>query len=802
MKKDKKYKYNAFISYRHTDPDKFVAENLHRLIETYKMPEAVVQEHGIDDNNIRRVFRDEEELPLSPSLESPIIEALKESEFLIVICSPRLKESLWCRKEIETFIEMHDRNHVLCVLVEGTPEESFPEEVLYHEEKYKDKNGKTKTKKVYTEPLALNVIASNKKERYKKLKSELIRVMAPLYNLNYDDIKRRHEERELKRKARLFKIIAIASIVFAIYSFSLFSKIYITSKELKKDQSINLAREAGLLYNKDDRVGAIKKAYQSITEYNGIKMPVTPEGLYNLTSTLGVYDINSSTYKAESQLETLGVIKHIKTNPNEEYLLSYDQSGELILWDLNTKKKIKTVSSIQNDEDTIFIGNKAYAYFDSKYNLVINNLKGKELKKIKTKEYYSDITASKDGKYFAISNEEMLDIYDTKDYSLIYSYKATKGKKIKSNIYFDEKEENILFIISNEDSKDTDNNIDFLTFNIKDKNVISSIHLDAYTVEDIVFNKDNAVIIANKQIEAFSFDASVISYNYLTGTKNYEKKYSGKIGTSLSSTTSKDSDPTVLFTTGGSLEMFDLKTGTKKYSFENRAERLYVRASNGTYLVFTNEGDVYWIKDTDNEKSLVPNMANAGYFFLSLDNYKNFLHTKAGYLGYASLDNRIIVYNKLGNKDYKKTEYKEKEFKTISYSEENKIKEKFKFEKEDLINKFIYSKDKKILFVIYKHGLLEVYDTKTKEKLNTKDYNINKDTDIFVAKTKDNEYIIKNNGGGYILDKDFNLIAYVPNLYDYKDGYLIINDSKEYYKIPKYSKDDIIKKAKEFLEKS
>lgn len=30
MKKDKKYKYNAFISYRHTDPDKFVAENLHR----------------------------------------------------------------------------------------------------------------------------------------------------------------------------------------------------------------------------------------------------------------------------------------------------------------------------------------------------------------------------------------------------------------------------------------------------------------------------------------------------------------------------------------------------------------------------------------------------------------------------------------------------------------------------------------------------------------------------------------------------------------------------------------------------
>ena len=53
------------------------------------------------------------------------------------------------------------------------------------------------------------------------LKEELIRVIAPLYRLNYDDIKRRHEERELKRKARIFKSIALASVIFAIYSFIL-----------------------------------------------------------------------------------------------------------------------------------------------------------------------------------------------------------------------------------------------------------------------------------------------------------------------------------------------------------------------------------------------------------------------------------------------------------------------------------------------------------------------------------------------------------------------------------------------------
>ena len=129
---DDKFKYNAFISYRHTDIDKFVAENLHRLIETYIMPKSVVEKYNINDNNFRRVFRDEDELPLAANLEDPIIEALKESNFLIVICSPRLKESIWCKKEIENFIKIHGRNRILCVLVEGEPKESFPEILQYN----------------------------------------------------------------------------------------------------------------------------------------------------------------------------------------------------------------------------------------------------------------------------------------------------------------------------------------------------------------------------------------------------------------------------------------------------------------------------------------------------------------------------------------------------------------------------------------------------------------------------------------------------------------------------------------------
>ncbi|MBQ8166752.1 MAG: toll/interleukin-1 receptor domain-containing protein, partial [Lachnospiraceae bacterium] len=61
-------------------------------------------------SKIERVFRDKDELPITNNLEDPIIKALSESEYLIVICTPRLKESIWCKKEIETFIQMHGRD--------------------------------------------------------------------------------------------------------------------------------------------------------------------------------------------------------------------------------------------------------------------------------------------------------------------------------------------------------------------------------------------------------------------------------------------------------------------------------------------------------------------------------------------------------------------------------------------------------------------------------------------------------------------------------------------------------------------
>ena len=109
---ERQYKYDAFISYRHCDLDKFVAENLHRILETYELPDNLKEKLNIEGRTFKRLFRDQEELPLSSNLEDPILEALKDSKYLIVICSPRLKDSLWCKKEIETFKKLRGRKNI------------------------------------------------------------------------------------------------------------------------------------------------------------------------------------------------------------------------------------------------------------------------------------------------------------------------------------------------------------------------------------------------------------------------------------------------------------------------------------------------------------------------------------------------------------------------------------------------------------------------------------------------------------------------------------------------------------------
>lgn len=78
--------YNAFISYRHSPVDSKIAAEIQRRLEHFSVPRPIQKKSGI--KKIDRIFRDKEELPITSDLNDDISEALDNSDFLIVICSP------------------------------------------------------------------------------------------------------------------------------------------------------------------------------------------------------------------------------------------------------------------------------------------------------------------------------------------------------------------------------------------------------------------------------------------------------------------------------------------------------------------------------------------------------------------------------------------------------------------------------------------------------------------------------------------------------------------------------------------
>jgi len=785
---EKKYKFDAFISYRHCDLDKYVAENLHRLLETYKMPKSVVKKFNITDNNNRRVFRDQEELPLASNLEKPIIEALKQSNFLIVICSPRLKESLWCKKEIENFIKFHGRERILCVLVEKEPADSFPEELLYEEIETKNKAGKIVKEKVPCEPLAMDVRGNTKKEVYQKLKTELIRLIAPMYNLDYDDIKRRHEERELKKKIRLFKIISLVSVLFAIYSFLLFFKIYTSSNQLKKDQAISLADSAEELLLNDNRNDALKSSYKSLTKYGK-----TSKGIYELTDSLGVYYTDNNVY-ALSQLETKGLVKSFKTDMDKKYLLSFDDSNELVLWNLKNNKRIKTINDTSDYLDEYkysFIDNNSFIYQNNKKELIISNIKGKIINKIKLNYYISALIISNNSKYIIVSDSKKIEVYDYKKLSLLATYEVKDKMKIKNKIFIDSKDENIIFGIS-EDKFDDTNKIELNTFNIEDNKVINTRTINSEYLVNAIFKDDNLILLSTKSIKLNS-TMRLTNYNYKNNKLNYEKEY--KDEWSIDITKGSGDTDNLLLSSYSTSYILDYKTGKEKESFAIGDKIIYQQAvkNSSLFLVFTRSGEVHIINGENHSDFII-----IGLYNLNLSKYEKVLATSYGYITFNTRDNRMVMYGNIENSNIKSIKYKEKKFDTIDYSKKKKIIEEYNFKRKNLVSDMVYSKDKKLLFVSYTNNDLEIYNNDTKKIINT--IKLNNSVDKYLGKTSKNEYIISGTTGGYILNNKYELIAYIPNLYDYNDNKLIIKNDNKYYSTKIFNYNELLKLAKNKLQ--
>ncbi len=346
------FKYDAFISYRHCEPDKSVADRLHRMLEGFRIPKSIAKTCG--RKQIKRVFRDREELPTSSNLAGNITEALKDSEFLIVICSPRTPESQWVLKEIEDFKAIHGHNKVLALLIEGEPGESFPEQLCYVKSKDVYGDGSGAEEVIQVEPLAADIRASSEKEMFKKLRTEMLRLLAPMLNCGYDDLRQRHRERRIK--AILTASISVSAFFIAFGAFSMYQSMVISKQnhEISKkneeivvqiektqiSQSRYLADISSRLLKEGDRYRAILVAREALPkDLDNKDRPYVEEAEYALARALGVYEIDTM-YDMDMVLDHNKPVSYIELSPDSKTLLTLSGDGYSRMWNVEDGKCI------------------------------------------------------------------------------------------------------------------------------------------------------------------------------------------------------------------------------------------------------------------------------------------------------------------------------------------------------------------------------------------------------------------------------------------------------------------------------
>lgn len=343
------YRYDAFISYRHISPDKPIAERLQKLLESYVPPKDL--RSGFRKMHL---FRDETELPTSNDLGGDIKSALEQSRFLIVICSPALEKSKWCMQEIDYFRSLHgNTNRQILTLLVNDPDQPpvFPEPLRYEPRLIKTEDGAEKEVLEEVEPLAANVSAKTLSQSLKKLKTEFLRIAAPLLGCGFDDLYNREQRRRNRRRltvsltaAAVLAVAAVLSTTALITISSQKTQIEADAKELRRSNSELLLRESEMLESSGDLYGALDAVVKAQADCSD-DQPAS-NGIVSQTASLtGAY--LPELFTAVKQIDFPSKVTDLCLLDGGRRLAVVTSNGAS-LWDTGTGESVRSLAGSSN----------------------------------------------------------------------------------------------------------------------------------------------------------------------------------------------------------------------------------------------------------------------------------------------------------------------------------------------------------------------------------------------------------------------------------------------------------------------
>lgn len=164
-----------------------------RALETFATP-AELRKQGYP-NKLDPLFRDDDEAGVHDTLSAQLQEALTNSKVLIVICTPRTKESAWVRREVEFFRSLGRANRIIPVIAEGDSNESIPEYLLSTDP---DKTGWESD-----QALAVDLRPQQHEKPAVTFRRGVLRIAAAILECRYDDLAQRAEAERRQRRMRM-----------------------------------------------------------------------------------------------------------------------------------------------------------------------------------------------------------------------------------------------------------------------------------------------------------------------------------------------------------------------------------------------------------------------------------------------------------------------------------------------------------------------------------------------------------------------------------------------------------------------
>lgn len=415
--------YDAFISYKHGEIDSFAAEKTQQLLEHFHIPKHLASQWGIQP--IETVFVDNGELSSSADFSDEIRIALEHSKWLIVICSPDTPHSPYVALEIQTFLQYHDRSHILTILTSGEPAESFPAPL------------KEGTDIGHDEMLAADARGTTRREVWRKLKKDAIyRIAAPMLGIPYAvlrDRKKAYFRRRMTVAATLVMAVITAFSVYALQQTRSLSNQY---RQTVLSQSQYLAKEAMDLLNEGDPMGAIQKALQALPADTDDRALINPDAVYALTQSVGAYKTPASVSGTLSPTKTFHGLEEIHGDliVTEDGTRLFAQDGKQVaVIDTETMEQCHALETEENIASFAFT--KTYLLEEKKQLLVPTNEglqcweyeTGEQIWRAAAQGDVQAVAVSSDQKLAAVLTEEELDIIQVADGQI-------KQKKTLNNV--------------------------------------------------------------------------------------------------------------------------------------------------------------------------------------------------------------------------------------------------------------------------------------------------------------------------------------------------------------------------------